>query len=665
MVDREEDIDYDEEQMLAKYIVSLSVKDKELISDLSIDIDELLLFQIDEFDDLINKPRPDLDQQQQNRRIEIIRQISNLQACERVQKEGRTHPDNYNFKVGSGNGGNNEIIELQLSPVLKQSRIVTSFVLYASKKTIELLLNHKYESKTVIFPVDIDKASFNWTKFTEDFETKLKNKGIGQEHITMLADSLDENWKKISDLLHKNNEDSDDSSDEGKSAAQIALDLAEEHCSELFVDQFGTQYGALKIGEHVETLRLKDSRFKSWLFRTYYLSEDKILNAESVTNVLNILTAKAEFEGAIRTLDLRVTNVQDEPFTIYYDLSNKDWQVVKITPEGWSIEPSPIIFRRYKSQQPQVYPSRKYSPDVFDKFMNLMNIKDEDERLVSRGYIVGLFYPGIPKAISVIKAEQGSAKTTEHRLQKKLIDPSSMKTSSLPTNKKEMVQMLAHNYVTYFDNVSTIKDWQSDVLCRAATGEGDSKRELYTDDEDIIYDYKRCTGINGINIIGLRDDLRDRSILRKRERIAKESRRKEQDIEAEFETLRPDLLGYIFDVLVKVLGVKSKGGIKLDGLPRMADFAEIAEIACRCMGYKDNEFLDAYDKNIELQIEEAISENLLSNAIVKFMEDKDEWRGTATELLAKLEGVATTKLKINVASNRQWPKGSQRTEWQT
>ena len=284
--------------------------------------------------------------------------LGEITGFERVQKEGRTHPDNYNFKVGSGNGGNNEIIELQLSPVLKQSRIVTSFVLYASKKTIELLLNHKYESKTVIFPVDIDKASFNWTKFTEDFETKLKNKGIGQEHITMLADSLDENWKKISDLLHKNNEDSDDSSDEGKSAAQIALDLAEEHCSELFVDQFGTQYGALKIGEHVETLRLKDSRFKSWLFRTYYLSEDKILNAESVTNVLNILTAKAEFEGAIRTLDLRVTNVQDEPFTIYYDLSNKDWQVVKITPEGWSIEPSPIIFRRYKSQQPQVYPSK-------------------------------------------------------------------------------------------------------------------------------------------------------------------------------------------------------------------------------------------------------------------------------------------------------------------
>ena len=72
-----------------------------------------------------------------------------------------------------------------------------------------------------------------------------------------------------------------------------------------------------------------------------------------------------------------------------------------------------------------------------------------------------------------------------------------------------------------------------------------------------------------------------------------------------------------------------------------------------------------YDKNVELQIEEAISENLLSNALVKFMEDKDEWRGTATELLAKLEGVATTKLEINVASNRQWPKAAKHTEWQT
>ena len=82
-----------------------------------------------------------------------------------------------NGKNGNGNDGNSDVIELELGPKLKESRIVTSFVLYTGKKTIELLLNHKYESKTVIFPVDID----NWTEFTNGFETRLKKKGIGQE----------------------------------------------------------------------------------------------------------------------------------------------------------------------------------------------------------------------------------------------------------------------------------------------------------------------------------------------------------------------------------------------------------------------------------------------------------------------------------------------------
>jgi hypothetical protein len=51
------------------------------------------------------------------------------------------------------------------------------------------------------------------------------------------------------------------------------------------------------------------------------------------------------------------------------------------------------------------------------------------------------------------------------------------------------------------------------------------------------------------------------------------------------------LLGYIFDILVKVLQVKKSGGIKLNAHPRMADFAEIAEIASRCMGYDNGDFL--------------------------------------------------------------------------
>ena len=30
---------------------------------------------------------------------------------------------------------------------------------------------------------------------------------------------------------------------------------------------------------------------------------------------------------------------------------------------------------------------------------------------------------------------------------------------------------------------------------------GFSKRELYSDDADVIYNFKRCVGLNGINIV--------------------------------------------------------------------------------------------------------------------------------------------------------------------
>jgi hypothetical protein len=202
------------------------------------------------------------------------------------------------------------------------------------------------------------------------------------------------------------------------------------------------------------------------------------------------------------------------------------------------------------------------------------------------------------------------------------------------------------------------------------TGGGFSKRELYTDDDDVIYDFKRCIGFNGINLGATKQDLIDRGLIIELERILGENRREEQEIWAEFEALRPQLLGYIFDILVKVLEVQRGGGIKLPRLPRMADFAKTAEIISRCIGHKDNDFIDAFDNNIQIQIQEAISSNFVASATVKLMEmleDKAKldynttcrcsllWMGTATSLLTELEAVAV-KLKINT-NQKSWPKG--------
>jgi hypothetical protein len=356
---------------------------------------------------------------------------------------------------------------------------------------------------------------------------------------------------------------------------------------------------------------------------------------------------------------LRVADNDKEPFVFYYDLTNSKWEVVKITPDGWSIEGSPIFFRRYSNQLMQPYPSVHYPLDIFDQFLELLNVKDEDNKLLLKCYIVSLFMPEIPKPVLMLHGEQGSAKSTLLELIKMLVDPSIIRTLSFSKNNDELVQKLSHNYISYFDNVSDIRNWISDQLCRAVTGSGFSKRELYTDDDDIIYNFRRCIGFNGINLVATKADLLDRGLIIQLDRIPEEQRRTIEDIWRDFEKIRPLLLGYIFDLLVSVIKKKREGGIKMKSHPRMADFAEVAEIISRNMGNKENKFLEVYHRNIGLQTEQALEASPVAAALIEFMNSRTEWTGTTTELLDELEQVAEL-LKIKTKNNKEWPSAPNR-----
>ena len=82
--------------------------------------------------------------------------------------------------------------------------------------------------------------------------------------------------------------------------------------------------------------------------------------------------------------------------------------------------------------------------------MELINIKDEDNKLLLKCYIIALFIPGIPKPVLMLHGEQGSAKSTLQELIKMLVDPSTILTLSFPRDINELIQKLSHNYVAYF-----------------------------------------------------------------------------------------------------------------------------------------------------------------------------------------------------------------------
>jgi DNA polymerase I len=483
-----------------------------------------------------------------------------------------------------------------------------------------------------------------------------------------------------------------------RAAALLALKLAKQHCQDFFIDNLGQPDAAVKIDKHLEVLPIKSSRFKNWLCKIFYdytserhkevsnkdgqskkihsiedvendaekdteEEEDTsdILTTENLNNVLRVLEAKATFsKNPPKDLHLRVAKY-DNGNSILYDLTNPEWQVIRVTERGWDVEYAPVVFRRYSNQIPQVYPSKEYSPEVFDRFMDLLNIKDqEDNKLLFKVYIIALFYPGIQHPALMLHGEKGTAKSTLQELVKMLVDPSVIQTLAFSRNIESMIQKLAHNYICYFDNVSKISEAISDILCRAVTGSGFSKRELFTNDDDIIYNFKCCIGINGINLGATKSDLVDRGLIIEHTPIPKHKKLLLKEIWQRFYEIRQQLLGYIFDILAKVLEFQKQNpkGLKLAEYPRLADFAEIGEIISRCMGNKSGKFIETYFRNIDLQTRDIVENDVVGKAIEIFLDSKVPpiWSGTITELLDLLTKIAQDNLKIKTSNGKLWPQ---------
>lgn len=298
-----------------------------------------------------------------------------------------------------------------------------------------------------------------------------------------------------------------------------------------------------------------------------------------------MLEGIAFYDGPSHKLANRVTR-QDG--AVYYDLADASWNAVRIAPDGWSLCPkAPILFRRYAHQRPQVQPARDGDVRAVLRFLN---VQVEDQLLLLT-WLVAAFVPDIPHPIPDFHGEKGAGKSVGQRVLRRLIDPSAVESLTFPSDVRELVQQLSHHYAPIYDNVDSLSPWLSDVLCRAVTGEGFSKRELYSDDDDVIYSYRRVVMLNGINVVARRPDLLDRTILIGLERISRDARLEEAEFWSAFEAQRPRILGGIFDTLSAALRVYPS--VRPKALERMADYTRFGAAIAIALGHSAEEFLAA------------------------------------------------------------------------
>jgi hypothetical protein len=257
---------------------------------------------------------------------------------------------------------------------------------------------------------------------------------------------------------------------------------------------------------------------------------------------------------------------------------------------------------------------------------------------------------GGPYPLLAISGEQGSAKTVLSKLLKSLVDPNVAPVRAPAREDRDLMIAANNGYLLAFDNLSGLPFWLSDALCRLASGGSFAVRQLYTDDEEVLFQAARPILLNGIEDVISRPDLADRAIFLTLPPIAEAQRRPEAELWREFEISRPRILGALLDAAAHGLRALSGLGHRLEQLPRMADFTLWAT-ACETALWPAGTIVRAYEANRRVAVESMIDADPVASCVREIMAQRKTWIGTAAELLSFGVGYTGDHL-----SWRSWPK---------
>ena len=455
--------------------------------------------------------------------------------------------------------------------------------------------------------------------------------------------TLRSKYEPTNKVTNENIDKYDGKNEDKKGQIDILIDIVED--IETYRTSMDETYVTIQIREN--NVNVKSERFKKWIVSQFYNIESKIPTNDNIAKIILLLESRAMNEVNEVLVEIRCATVVN---CIYYDLKDDSCNVVKVSRDGWEIiKDPPVIFARTKTMYRQVTPERNGNLDILDKWFRY---KDENHLILQKVILVASLIPNIARPIQVLHGEKGSSKTSTMKLVRDIIDPAIVPVVSIPKTIDDLAVYISKNYVPCFDNIDTISNQVSDLLCIAVTGGGHTKRKLYTDDEEQVMFFQRFIVLNGINVVATRPDLLDRCILLELERIPPNERKEEKVLREEFDKDKPIILGAIFETLSKAMSIYDQ--VELNNLGRMADFTRWGYAIAEVLGIGGDKFLEAYLNNQNNANIEALESHPVGFAMYKFMEDKTVWSGSPTKLLSELEIVAGFE-KIDT-TNSNWAK---------
>lgn len=429
------------------------------------------------------------------------------------------------------------------------------------------------------------------------------------------------------------------------------LVMAARETGELFHDADGIAFAdvvAPEPVEHHEILRIRSRTFRTWLAGRYWRANGRPAGGQALTDAIDVLSSLAQFEGPQKIVGLRIAKHDG---AIYLDLADDRWRAVEIDTAGWRVVArSPVPFRRAKGMRALPVPVQGGSMEEVREFLN---VADDDQYHLLVGWLIGTLRPSGPYIVLVLTGEQDSAKSTQARVLRSLIDPHEVPERTLPRDEQTMAIGALNNWIVSFDNVSNLDGWHSDAVARLATGAGFGTRQLYSDDEEFLIRVSRPVILNGIGGIITRPDLMDRAIIVDLKAIPDSARLAEDAFYPALAAARPRILGAMLSAASVAFDREDQ--VVSSVRPRMWDAARWITASEGALRWPSESFLDAYVANRKSGRVITLEASPLAAPIRLLLTGSDSWSGTATELLKELE----RRVDEPVVKRRDWPKTAQ------
>jgi hypothetical protein len=208
-------------------------------------------------------------------------------------------------------------------------------------------------------------------------------------------------------------------------------------------------------------------------------------------------------------------------------------RLLKVTASGYEIVKNPQVrFIRHRGML--ALPTPQQGGNVAT-LANYLNCDCNSDFALFVAWLLGAFSPTGPYPILILEGPPGSAKTTAAQTGRSLIDPNEAALRTLPKDEWDLRVYAKNSHVLAFDNLSGLSPGMADALCRMSTGGAFSKRKLYTDHDEVLFQGSRPMILNGIDRLTGRSDLVDRAIVLELPLIDERKRKTERELTADFD----------------------------------------------------------------------------------------------------------------------------------